>query len=122
MLNRIAASGMFIVVLAMPLSTPAGGLLHRSRPWCILTTECAAETPQTEAEDAIKQVLNDQVVAWNKGDLEGFMKGYWKSADLTFFSGADKTAGWQGTMDRYVKRYRSDGKEMGQLTFSELKV
>jgi beta-aspartyl-peptidase (threonine type) len=112
---------MFLVLLAMPQAANAGWLLHRCRPCCVVVPDCAPAA-QAEPEDAIKQVLNDQVAAWNKGDLEGFMKGYWKSADLTFFSGNDKTAGWQATMDRYVKKYRSDGKEMGQLTFSELKV
>jgi beta-aspartyl-peptidase (threonine type) len=78
----------------------------------------AAEAP----EDAIRKVLDDQVAAWNKGDLDGFMKGYWKSPDLTFFSGNSKEQGWQATMDRYVKKYKSEGKEMGKLTFSELKI
>jgi beta-aspartyl-peptidase (threonine type) len=88
-------------------------------PPCILAP---ADAAAPSAEDAIKQVLNDQVAAWNKGDLEGFMQGYWKSPELTFFSGGNKTQGWQATMERYVKRYRSDGKEMGQLTFSDLEI
>ena len=35
---------------------------------------------------AVRQVLDDQAVAWNKGDLFGFMAGYWKSDDLSFYS------------------------------------
>jgi uncharacterized protein (TIGR02246 family) len=81
-----------------------------------------AAAPIPSGEDAIKQVLNDQVTAWNKGDLESFMQGYWKSPELTFFSGGNKTQGWQATMERYVKRYRSEGKEMGQLSFSDIQV
>ena len=50
------------------------------------------------------------------------MKGYWNSPELTFFSGGNKAQGWQATLDRYNKRYRADGKEMGQLTFSEVKI
>jgi len=73
-------------------------------------------------EDAIKQVLDDQVAAWNKGDLDGFMKGYWKSPDLTFFSGNNKKQGWLATKDRYVKDYKSEGKEMGQLSFTDLQI
>ncbi len=76
------------------------------------------------ADDAadIKQVMDDQVAAWNKGDLGGFMKGYWNSKDLTFVSGKDVTRGWQETLDRYKKRYQSEGKEMGKLAFSDVEV
>jgi uncharacterized protein (TIGR02246 family) len=76
------------------------------------------------ADDAadIRKVLDEQVVAWNKGDLAGFMKGYWNSKDLTFVSGKDVTRGWQETFDRYKKRYHADGKEMGKLAFTDLEV
>jgi ketosteroid isomerase-like protein len=74
------------------------------------------------AEQAIRQVLAEQAQAWNKADLPGFMKGYWKSPELTFSSGGDQTKGWQATLDRYKKRYQGEGKEMGKLTFSEIVV
>lgn len=73
-------------------------------------------------EKEIKAVIDDQAIAWNNGDLEGFMKGYWNSKDLTFYSGKDKKHGWQETLERYKKRYQGEGKEMGKLTFSELEV
>jgi beta-aspartyl-peptidase (threonine type) len=50
------------------------------------------------------------------------MKGYWASPDLTFFSGNTRTRGWQATLERYVKRYRAEGKEMGKLTFSDIDI
>jgi uncharacterized protein (TIGR02246 family) len=80
--------------------------------------------PAVQADDAadIRKVLDDQVTAWNKGDLPGFMKGYWNSKELTFVSGKDITRGWQETLDRYKKRYQSEGKEMGKLAFSDLEV
>jgi ketosteroid isomerase-like protein len=81
----------------------------------------AAGTPEKERA-AVQQVLDDQTTAWNKGDLEGFMAGYWKSDKLSFFSGDKKTAGWQATLDRYRKRYQADGKEMGKLSFEELSI
>jgi uncharacterized protein (TIGR02246 family) len=74
------------------------------------------------AEQAIRAVLDAQVAAWNKGDLKGFMAGYWSSPELTFFSGGKRTRGWQATLDRYVERYQSKGQEMGRLAFSELEV
>ncbi len=75
-----------------------------------------------EPAKAIRLVLDDQSVAWNKGDLLGFMAGYWKSDDLSFYSGSTKTAGWKATLQRYQKRYQADGKEMGKLSFSEIAV
>ncbi|MSU79829.1 MAG: nuclear transport factor 2 family protein [Gemmataceae bacterium] len=71
---------------------------------------------------AIQRVLDEQAVAWNKGDLIAFMKGYVESDELTFFSGNNKTKGWKATLERYQKRYQADGKEMGRLTFSELTI
>jgi beta-aspartyl-peptidase (threonine type) len=71
---------------------------------------------------AIREVLDAQVVAWNKGDLDGFMKGYWQSEKLTFFSGATRTSGWKATLERYQKKYKADGKEMGKLTFRDLEI
>ena len=73
-------------------------------------------------EKDIRAVLDAQVAAWNKGDLDGFMTGYWNDEKLTFISGGTITSGWKNTKERYEKRYKADGKEMGQLTFSELHV
>ncbi len=73
-------------------------------------------------KSAIRQVLDAQAAAWNKGDLEGFMAGYWESPDLTFSSGKEQARGWQATYQRYRKRYQAEGREMGRLTFSELTI
>ena len=70
---------------------------------------------------AVRAVLDDQVQAWNRGDLEGFMKGYAKSDDTTFISGDSLTRGWQTVLDRYKKNYDSREK-MGTLAFTELEV
>jgi ketosteroid isomerase-like protein len=66
---------------------------------------------------AVRALLATQQAAWNRGDLVGFMEGYWKSDSLTFYSGGDVNQGWQATFDRYVRRYRSEGREMGTLDF-----
>ena len=85
---------------------------------------CLFLVPAARTDDAadIRKVLDEQVAAWNKGDLVGFMKGYWNSKDLTFVSGKDVTRGWQETLDRYKKRYQSEGKEMGKLAFADVMV
>jgi beta-aspartyl-peptidase (threonine type) len=67
-------------------------------------------------------VLDAQVEAWNRGDLEGFMATYWRSPDLVFCSGSTVTRGWDETLARYRKRYQSEGREMGRLRFDGLEV
>jgi uncharacterized protein (TIGR02246 family) len=79
------------------------------------------QTPAT-AEAQIRSLLDDQIKAWNVGDLEKFMEGYWRSPKLTFFSAGRKLEGWDATIDRYRKTYQAEGKEMGKTTFSELDV
>ena len=76
-----------------------------------------AQTSKQEA--AIRKVMDEQAAAWNRGDIDGFMAGYWRSEKLTFLSGTDVTRGWQPTLDRYKKSYDSRAK-MGVLTFSDL--
>jgi len=81
-----------------------------------------APASTSEADSAIEAVLHQQVEAWNRHDLEGFMLGYWNSPDLVFFSGAQKTSGWQPTLERYRARYQGEGREMGKLEFADLSV
>ena len=73
-------------------------------------------------KSAIRGVLIKQVDAWNRGDLEGYMAGYWRSPELEFFSGTNVTRGWDATLQRYRNKYQSAGKEMGKLDFFDLAV
>jgi ketosteroid isomerase-like protein len=88
----------------------------------LTSTSLIGQAANTGVEPAVLQVMHSQQNAWNKRDLEGFMAGYWNSPDLTFFSGAKVTNGWQPTLDRYRKTYQGEGHEMGQLEFSDLSV
>jgi hypothetical protein len=74
-----------------------------------MTFVCAALGQSTGQEAAIRKVLQSQVEAWNRGDLDGFMAGYWNSPALTYFSGARETEGWQPTLERYRKKYQAPG-------------
>ena len=78
--------------------------------------------PSAGQEAAIRKVLQSQVAAWNRNDLEGFMAGYWNSPALTFFSGATETQGWQATVKRYRKKYQAPDSEMGQLEMADIQV
>jgi beta-aspartyl-peptidase (threonine type) len=71
---------------------------------------------------AIREVIEQQQAAWNRHDLEGFMAGYWNSPELTFFSGAHESKGWQAALDRYKKNYQGAGHEMGRLEFANLRI
>lgn len=88
----------------------------------ISTAVSTAKTSDDQVKIAVQQVLQRQQDAWNRHDLDGFMAGYWNSPELTFFSGAKETAGWQSTIERYRKTYQSEGREMGKLEFSDLRI
>jgi ketosteroid isomerase-like protein len=79
-------------------------------------------SPSNDNKAAVERVLHAQQDAWNHHDLEGFLAGYWKSPELTFFSGVKETSGWQATLDRYRSTYNSPGHEMGKLEFSGLRT
>ena len=76
-----------------------------------------AQSPQSE----ISAVLKMQQDAWNRGDIDAFMEGYWRSDETVFVSGDEVTRGWQKVLDRYKKKY-SDREKMGALTFSDIEI
>lgn len=80
----------------------------------------AVSAQESKAQTAIRRVMEDQAAAWNRGDIEGFMEGYWKSEKLTFVS-SRVTRGWQQTLDNYKRSYDTREK-MGTLTFSDLEI
>ena len=95
---------------------------------CFCLCALLAPTPTGDTEEAkasrkaIYQVLHNQTEAWNKGDLKGFMNGYLRSNELTFYSGDKVIKGWDAMLERYQKKYQGEGKEMGRLAFEELTV
>ena len=72
-------------------------------------------------EAAIRAVLDGQVAAWNRGDVDAFMEGYWKSESTEFVGANGIVRGWQAVLDRYRKAY-PDRQAMGTLAFSDLEV
>jgi beta-aspartyl-peptidase (threonine type) len=88
----------------------------------LLAASLPVLSQNSDPKSAIEQVLHSQQEAWNRHDLDAFMTGYWNSPELTFFSGAKESKGWQATIDRYRATYTSAGKEMGHLEFSELRI
>ena len=68
---------------------------------------------------AIDEVLKAQQAAWNRGDVDAFLVGYWRSPELTFSGGNGVSRGWDGVLARYKKSYPNHA-AMGQLEFSDL--
>ncbi len=66
-------------------------------------------------------MLAEQAAAWNRGDIDGFMQGYWNSEQLRFASGDSVTYGWAAANQRYHAHY-PDRAAMGTLEFSGLDV
>ena len=80
-----------------------------------------AAAQDTGSAKAIRRVMDDQAAAWNRGDLEGYMQGYWRSDKLKFVSGDRITYGWEATLDNYRKKYNTRSL-MGTLTFSDVEI
>lgn len=74
-------------------------------------------------EKEIRNVLETQRKAWNRGDIPTFMQGYWKSDSLMFVGSKGPTYGWTKTLENYQKSY-PDKAAMGILTFDvkEIKI
>lgn len=87
----------------------------------VVVLACSASAFAQKPEAAIRKIMDDQVAAWNRGDLEGFMAGYWNSDKLVFVGSSGVTRGWQPTLDNYKKSYGTQAK-MGTLTFSGLEI
>ena len=81
----------------------------------------AAPTQSQNATTQIRSVLRAQQDAWNRGDIDGFMNGYARSASTVFVSEDTIRRGWETVRERYRKRY-SDRAKMGTLAFSDLEI
>ncbi len=76
---------------------------------------------QSKDETAVRQLLNEQTQSWNRGNIDSFMKTYWKSDSLMFIGKNGVTYGWTNTLNNYKKNY-PDTAAMGKLSFDILLV
>ena len=72
---------------------------------------------QSQDEQAVRQLLSEQSQAWNRGDIDNFMHGYWENDSLMFIGKSGITYGWKNTLNNYKKGY-PDTSAMGKLTFT----
>jgi len=91
--------------------------------WLLMAVVACASAPPVRRFDAMDRtavtaVLDQQVAAWNRGDLAGYMAGYAKTDALVFTSGAKVRTGWQATFDTYQAKYGVAPSTMGTLAFA----
>lgn len=88
----------------------------------LITSPGRGQSDKESPAEAVRAVLDRQVADWNKGDLDGFLAGYWNSPKVVFQSGGQRYDGWEAMRDRYRRRYQAEGRAMGRLAFSGLDV
>jgi uncharacterized protein (TIGR02246 family) len=83
-----------------------------------------AQSPMAGSQEAraaaIKQAIQEQADAWNRGDVESFMKSYNNAPDTTFI-GKTVQQGYAPILERYKKAYPNKD-AMGTLDFSAITV
>ncbi len=76
---------------------------------------------KNKAEKMILQTLQTQQTAWNAGDLNAFMQGYWRNDSLQFITVKGVTDGWDKMLNRYQIKY-PDKASMGTLQMQVVKM
>jgi ketosteroid isomerase-like protein len=87
---------------------------------CLFTFSLSS-CSQSKDETEIRNILARQSSAWNRGDVETFMVGYWDNDSLMFIGGSGITYGYKNTLANYKKRY-PDTTVMGKLTFTLIQL
>jgi ketosteroid isomerase-like protein len=74
---------------------------------------------EQNAQEAIYEVMSEQQKAWNNGNLEGYMNGYWKNDSLVFVGSSDINMGWNKTLKNYRSNY-GEKSTMGHLLLQNI--
>ena len=88
---------------------------------CAILSLTNLKAQSNKDADAIMQLLTTQIAAWNRGDIDQFMVGYWHSDSLMFIGKSGLNQGYQTTLNNYKKGY-PDRSAMGTLKFDILKI
>ncbi len=87
--------------------------------FCIFAARAAAQSPADDS--TIRAILAAQVVEWNKGNIAGYMRGYWPNDSLLFIGKGGPSYGYATTLTRYIRAY-PDAARMGTLTSTVLSL
>ena len=96
------------------------GIATAAACWLLSRQSLLGKPPDARDDRAaINGVLKAQQAAWNRGDVDAFLVGYWQSPELTFSGSNGVSRGWDGVLARYKKNY-PNREAMGELSFSDL--
>lgn len=76
---------------------------------------------QTKDDKVVLSILSNQSAAWNRGDLNSFMIGYWENDSLMFIGKSGITYGYKKTLSNYKNNY-PDTASMGRLNFDIISI
>ncbi len=86
----------------------------------LLGAHSVSAQSQSPDESAIRRLMADQAAAWNRGNMDDFMKGYWNNDSLVFIGKSGLSYGYKTALANYKKHYDNPDK-MGKLFFTLLK-
>ncbi|MCX8472503.1 MAG: nuclear transport factor 2 family protein [Sediminibacterium sp.] len=89
--------------------------------WAIFLASTTCTLAQKNDLDEIRSILDNQVAAWNRGNLKDFMQGYWSNDSLSFVTSKGLLKGYDKLLNHYQQSYPNREK-MGNLNFIILKV
>ncbi|WP_114784262.1 DUF4440 domain-containing protein [Botryobacter ruber] len=75
--------------------------------------------PATTATAQVQQALDEQVNAWNAGDLETAMSYYWNSDDMLWISKTGVQRGYQPVLHEFLDDFK-DRSRMGTYSYTPL--
>ena len=87
---------------------------------CTTTPPASAPDPGADAR-AIEAELQQSTVAWNRGDLEGFLHPYLNGAEVTFMAD-DVVRGYPAIRDFYRGSWFRAGAPAGNLAYRAIEV
>lgn len=99
--------------------------MHRvfkfTTPFVLALTALATSGQTPQDRQTILNILDRQTLAWNRGDVTAFMRGYWESDSLLYIGKTGVRKGYRTTLENYKKNY-PDRASMGTLAFTILKL
>jgi len=128
--NSVMPAGWRFIILSAALllsaARPAGTMPHGPGVTMEHGSRISSRHEDSErsagaVETGVRGLLAEQAAAWNRGDVDGFLAGYWNSEETVFAGSQGIIHGWQAVRERYRKNY-PDRKAMGTLAFSDLEV
>ena len=82
---------------------------------CLFLCQATVSFAQDKDEVDIRNILTRQNRAWNQGNLDSFMVGYWNNDSLLFIGSSGPRYGYETTLNGYKKSY-PDTAHMGFFT------